>query len=344
MKKRFDELSPFKIVHHDWRRHYPLHVEIDPTSRCNQDCLRCSYKQEIDGARDYIIQHQNSELPLARFRDLVKEFSELGIKAVTFSGGGDPLVYPHLDTVIGDLLRHNICFGVISNLATRKDLAALSRAVWIRVSLDAASAATYNLLHRPANPAAFDLALDNMAALVRLNPMLDLGVNYLLQPENADELLEAGRIVKGLGARYIRYVPAIATDAVDYPRLLADSAPLLEQSKNLIDQDFHVFVIKERFDSLADRRKNYSFCHKQRIHPLIGADGNLYPCCLLKYYRRHVLGSVLHASFREVWNGERRKQWLHCLDVDQCPPCWFDKTNEFMEYLSLENPKHVEFV
>ncbi len=344
MKKKFDELSPYKLVHHDWHRSYPVHIEIDPTAFCNQDCLRCSYKQEIDGARDYIIQHQKSQLPPERFLELIEEFSSLGVRALTFSGGGEPLCYPHIDEVVRATLSAGIKFGIITNLALNINAELLSQAVWIRVSLDAGSAETYNLLHRPGNTGAFDLALNNIQQLTSLNSELDLGVNYIVQPENFGEMFQAAQQVKALGARYIRFVPAIATNAIDYSQYWDEISTQQDRSTQLIDAKFHVFIIKERFQALAAKHKNYSFCRKQQIHPLIGADGQLYPCCLLKYYPQHALGSIHGHTFKEVWDGEQRRHWLDHLDVDQCPPCWFDQTNEFLEYLYTENPKHVDFV
>ena len=95
---------------------------------------------------------------------------------------------------------------------------------------------------------------------------------------------------------------------------------------------------------MKGKEKPYSFCYKQKIHPLIGADGNVYPCCLLKYYDRHVLGNILKESFAAVWEGPKRRAWVQNLNVDECPPCWFDRTNDFIEYMLTKNPRHLEFV
>lgn len=98
-KKRFDELSPYKIIHHDITRRYPIHVEIDPTSAGQQNCLLCSYKQNIDGRRDYIIHRTGASLPYERFEDLIAEFKSIGMRAITLSGGGEPLVYPKIEDI-----------------------------------------------------------------------------------------------------------------------------------------------------------------------------------------------------------------------------------------------------
>lgn len=344
LKKRFDELSPYKMVHHDINARYPIHIEIDPTSTCQQNCLRCSYKQDIDGRRDYIIHREGVSLPYLRFKELISEFKELGMKAITLSGGGEPLMYPHIKDIIQDIFSADLQLGIISNLAVKVDTELLSHSVWIRVSLDAAVMETYNLLHRPSNRKAFDLVLENIRHLSNYRKSLDLGINYLIQPENYKEVYSAALLAKDLGASYIRFVPAIATDVIDYDDLFPKIEKKLQKSLYLIDEKFHVFIIRERLDSLADKRKTYSFCYKQQIHPLLGADGNIYPCCLLKYYPKHVLGSIYHESFKSVWDGETRKAWLNALNVHKCPPCWFDKTNEFIEYMLIDNPKHVDFV
>ncbi|WP_300462900.1 radical SAM protein [Desulfobacula sp.] len=343
-KKKFDELSPFKIIHHNIDQKFPIHVEIDPTSTCQQDCIRCSYKQNIDGKRDYIIHKQNARLPYDKFLDLIDELKTIGIKAITLSGGGEPLIYPKIESIIDHILTSGIQIGVITNLSTKIDTGLLSKAIWVRVSLDAASHKIYETVHRPKNQNAFSLVCENISSIIKKNDSIDLGVNFLIQPENYSEIYDAARLVKKLGAKYIRFAPVIATDHIDYEQLFGECDSLLQKSLSLIDDQFHVFITKERFNSLKKNKKNYSYCYKQKIHPLIGADGNIYPCCLLKYYDRHILGSILNDTFVNVWQGEKRKDWLSKLDVDLCPPCWFDETNLFIEYLLTNNPSHVNFV
>lgn len=345
MKKKFDELSPFKIIHHDMKRVYPIHIEIDPTAFCNHDCVRCSYTQEIDGVRESTIYQQGNKLTLDRFISLVDEFKAIGIRAVTLSGGGEPLSHPEINSMIKAIDQAGIEFGVITNLSLKIDAELLSRAVWVRVSLDAGSTETYAQLHRPPDgEKAFSRVLENMENLRRINPKLDMGVNFIVQPENYNEIFQAARLVKQRLASYIRFVPAITTEKIDYRSIWSEVDRLQKKSLELVDDHFHVFNIKERFDAIENSEKSYSFCYKQQVHPLLGADGNIYPCCLLKYYPKHDLGSVLNRSFKEVWHGEQRKIWLEELDVSKCPSCWFDKTNEFIEYMLDENPKHVNFV
>jgi MoaA/NifB/PqqE/SkfB family radical SAM enzyme len=338
-------LNPYKIVHHDLHRRFPVHIEVDPTAFCNHDCVRCSYTQEIDGPRKETIYQQGHVLNDARFIELLDEFTEIGMRAITFSGGGEPLTHPNINGMLKSVIDHKLEFGVITNLSVAVDMDLLGKATWVRVSLDAATKQTHTFLHRPRGLRQdFDRVTSNICALRKANDQLDIGLNFIIQPENYLEIFDAAALGKELGASYIRFVPAISTTPLDYSKIWGEISQQQEKALSLCTNNFTVQIQKERFSALANSKKNYSSCHKQRIHPLLGADGIIYPCCQLKYYPQHNLGSIYEGSFREVWEGTRRAEWLKALDVSQCPTCWFDKTNELIEYMLMDSPPHVNFV
>ncbi len=338
-------LNPFKIIHHDFNREYPIHIEVDPTAFCNHDCIRCSYTQDIDGAREETIYEQGHKLTLERFLSFIDECKATGLKAITFSGGGEPLSHPEIDQMMQKATDSQIEFGVITNLSVKIDHNILKHAVWVRVSLDAANIDTHTHLHRPkGNRPDFDRVLENITKLRQASPSLDIGVNFIIQPENYHQIFEAAMLVKHLGASYVRFVPAISSVPIDYTTFWPEIEKQQKAARNLADASFMVYTQQERFLALEKKPKNYSFCYKQKIHPLLGADGIIYPCCQLKYYPQHALGNIYKNSFTEIWNGDQRKTWLAALDVQKCPACWFDQTNELIEYMLSENPPHVNFV
>ena len=338
-------LNPFKIIHHDMDRKYPIHIEIDPTAFCNHDCIRCSYTQDIDGERGQTIYQQGHKLALDRFLSFVDECKAVGLKAITFSGGGEPLSHPEIDQMMEKTIESQIEFGVITNLSVKINHDILKYAVWVRVSLDAATTDMHTHLHRPAGDRPdFDRVLENITQMRDASPSLDIGVNFIIQPENYHQIYEAAMLVKHLKASYIRFVPAIASTPIDYFPFWPEIQAQQQAASKLADASFTVYTQKERFIALEKKPKNYSFCYKQKIHPLLGADGIIYPCCQLKYYPQHALGNIYEHSFTQIWDGEQRNAWLAGLDVQKCPACWFDQTNEFIEYMLSETPPHVNFV
>jgi sulfatase maturation enzyme AslB (radical SAM superfamily) len=118
---------------------------------------------------------------------------------------------------------------------------------------------------------------------------------------------------------------------------------LFMKAKKLETKDFRVFIMKERFQDLALQKKTYDVCYFQHFSTCVGADMNLYPCCALKYSKYAVLGNLMKHSFKEIWLGEQRIKWLE-RKATSCPNCWFDRPNEFIEYLLLDNPPHKNFI
>src|SRR3989338_11066289 len=65
----------------------PLHIQFNPTDRCN---LACRFCWQRDIARlDYA-----NEVSAERYRELVREAAALGVRRVTVTGGGEPWMRP----------------------------------------------------------------------------------------------------------------------------------------------------------------------------------------------------------------------------------------------------------
>ena len=66
----------------------PLHIRIKPTNRCNHSCSYCAYRaEELQLGRDMKLQ---DFIPREKMLEIVDDIAAMGVKAVTFSGGGDP--------------------------------------------------------------------------------------------------------------------------------------------------------------------------------------------------------------------------------------------------------------
>ena len=72
----------------------PVHIRIKPTNICNHDCWYCAYHvSDVQlggemGARDV--------MPFEKLNEIADDIIEMGVAAVTFSGGGEPLLYKRL--------------------------------------------------------------------------------------------------------------------------------------------------------------------------------------------------------------------------------------------------------
>lgn len=84
-------------------RDHPVMAHIIPIRRCN---LSCTYCNEYD---DY-----SKPVPTDRMIERLDRLADLGTTIVTFSGG-EPLLHPELDSLIGHLRKRKVISGLITN-------------------------------------------------------------------------------------------------------------------------------------------------------------------------------------------------------------------------------------
>jgi MoaA/NifB/PqqE/SkfB family radical SAM enzyme len=107
---------------------HPLLAHIIPVRRCN---LSCTYCNEYDDFSKPV----SLELMLRR----VDKLAELRTSVITISGG-EPLLHPQLDDIIGRIRRHGMIAGMITNgyLLVAERIDRLNRAglEWLQISID----------------------------------------------------------------------------------------------------------------------------------------------------------------------------------------------------------------
>ena len=93
-----DPYSHYKAAHHRERLDLlrrgeminPVYAEIDLTNACNLDCSFCSYRvgnYSLDQIREF---NPADRLETKRVFELLEEMKKAGVKAIEWSGGGEP--------------------------------------------------------------------------------------------------------------------------------------------------------------------------------------------------------------------------------------------------------------
>ena len=107
---------------------HPLLAHIIPIRRCN---LACTYCNEFDDV--------SQPVPTGEMFQRVDKLAELGTSVVTISGG-EPLLHPQLDHVIGHIRHNGMIAGLITNgyLLVADRIKRLNRAglEWLQISID----------------------------------------------------------------------------------------------------------------------------------------------------------------------------------------------------------------
>jgi radical SAM protein with 4Fe4S-binding SPASM domain len=319
----------------------PIYVRVKPTNRCNHDCFFCVYKASFSGMHELAPDRETdykgavAELTTDKLLEILDDFHVMGVKAVTYSGGGEPLMHNSIVKVMERTLELGIDLSIITNgqLLMGERAEALARAKWVRVSVDYQNAEQM-AKHRNVPPRMFEALLTNLSNFARLkSPTCNLFINYIVHKGNCLGLLEAVHLFKAYGAENIRFSP------MWLPDMRAYHAPIkglveeqLKAAQAVCDDKFSVNTTYDLTSSAHSTQRGYHKCLFMQIVPVIAADGNVYACHNKAYDAKGMVGSLAHQRFDELWFSAETKHFFETLDpaVACCHQCANDEKNILM--------------
>ena len=325
----------------------PIYVRIKPTNRCNQNCYYCHYKNPYLELDQY---QPTDEIEREKMLEIIRDFKDIGVKAVTFSGGGEPLLYPYIEETMESVLESGIDLSIITNgtLLNGKKAEILSRARWVRISQESGCAETYSKI-RGVKGDQFSKLCENIENFVKIkNNDCELGVNFVIGPNNYKEVYQAGKLMQKLGANHIKYTALMSNDAEKMHAPF--KSEVIEQIHRLIDEneaDFRIVNLYESdFDSNAVFGRNYDFCGIKDYVTVIGANSKIYYCHDKAYLSQGEIGDISRKSFKEVWfSDETTQKFLRFNPQQICQHhCVYDDRNELLNHFYGLDDQHINFI
>jgi MoaA/NifB/PqqE/SkfB family radical SAM enzyme len=339
---------------------YPVSVEIDLSNVCPHDCPFCSFGTSTSqGYR----QQNWVTFPPARMLTLLDEMAECGVKSLTFTGGGEPLVHRQAAAIFEKASEH-FEWGLVTNGLLLKGAVAdviARHAKFVRVSLDAGTEETHAYTHGlPEGQFQYHQILDNIRALreksdaVNRDERLVIGASFCVMDQNWRELYQGAKNVKDHGGDYLEVRPTYPTDwrgdgwgkALAPERFESVHVELTHARMHLDDATFRIVGMTDRFSNVAQDKpvKNYQKCRIGDLTTVIGADGRGWHCCVNRGIDYFTYGSFLNGSFREIWDAQARQTMIDGIDISKCPRCRYDPLNETIEHGFIQDKMHANFV
>nr|ACF98210.1 putative Fe-S oxidoreductase [uncultured bacterium 1114] len=327
----------------------PVHVRIKPTNVCNHSCWFCAYRSDAVSLGNGM--NERDRISREKMIEIVADLAAMGVEAVTFSGGGEPLIYPHLVEVIDRLAAGGIRIGALTNGSMLKGKVADAFArhgTWLRVSIDGWDGASY-ARSRSVDEHEFDKVIANLTAFAARGSDCALGASVIVGKANAKHLLDLCGQLKRAGVGHVKIAPCIVRDsAVENDAYHREIEAVVRSEIGLIrgleDERFrvndHYHALGERFDRSEHR------CPMAYLLTIIGADQVVYSCQDKAYTDGGALGSIRDRSFRAFWqSGEARSALAAINPSRDCRHhCVASVKNErILDYLSLD-PEHSRFV
>jgi len=314
----------------------PIYVRVKPTNKCNHRCVYCSYSPDAD--EKCIVSEEinlQDEIPYGKMIEILEDFNEMGVKAVTYSGGGEPLVYPFITDVLRKTLDHGIDLSIITNgqLLNGERAELLAKAKWVRISTDSCTNEMFSLLRKvPDN--FFEKLRENIRNFATIkNPDCELGINFIVCRENSEFVYESAKLFKELGANNIRFTPVYRPDDFwgYHEQFKQKIVEQIERAKEeLTDDNFRIYDnYGDAFILSGVKERKYPRCFIMQIVPVIGADSRVYFCHDKTYTKSGRLGSIKDKSFKELWFSKEAAEKLNNFDPKEgCQHhCTYDSRN-----------------
>jgi len=307
----------------------PVTIEIDPSNACNHSCPFCIsghlHLNKFKGTELF----NRTMLKKKFFKNLVDDLMSMNIEAINWTGGGEPTMNPALGEMIRLINKNSkIQMGMFSNGTMFERFNLFETIVnclsWIRISMDAGNADSYDKLRVTNKTTNFDLVVKNILALIetkkRLKSNITIGVGFVVTKENYNEIIDFSNLFKDTEVDYCQFKPEIIQierdESIDKSKeqissdfWLKEVLTKLNEAKNILGDKYecNAYKIDDLIIDVKNYGRNYKQCLGSQLQPCVGADGNVYVCTNHRGHKKYSYGSIYEKSFKEIWNDIQKR-------------------------------------
>lgn len=300
MENRFN--PQLKLTRHEEFARYlnggkvmPINVEISPTGRCNASCEECFYRNQKD----------QTDLNIGVLETLILEMEKSRVQAVSWTGGGEPTMYPQFWKAVRFLrMNTRICQGLFTNgLKVNYDPSLMD---WIRVSC---SNKGFNK--------------ENLKLLRDKCRTVGLCLNW---KGDKFQLGETLLLAEELNLDYVQIRPALKRGG----ELTQIEPPKVEHP---------LLIISDYKFQEARKKRDYAFCEGYHFVPFVWQDGDIDTCGYMRKRKEYNLGNIYEDKFADIM--ERAPKQVKV--SEDCQTCC--KNHEINKLISIAREiKDKEFV
>lgn len=362
-----DAYSALKFLHHPsqvedlrtGRQPIPVQVQLVISDLCNENCSFCSYRADGYTSNQLFAIVENGErnsnpnrmILYDKVCEILDDCKKMGVKAIQITGGGEPTVHPDHARIFQDVLSCGMDLALVTNGVILKPEAVdvLTAAKWVRISIDAAYQHTYSSM-REVSGETFERVWRNVEILVdakrKARSDVVIGLGFVVTRENYSQIQPFVLRAKNSGVDNVRISAVFQSDDERYfDSFYASALDYCRFAREAQTDSFTVYDnFGERLEDLKQHNPDYSFCGYQHFNTYIGADLNVYRCCVYAYNDRGILGSIKDQRFRELWESQGKRDRMENFDARGCERCQFNAKNRAINYAIQIKPEHVNFV
>jgi len=292
-------------------------------------------------------------IPYEKCLEIIDDCADMGVKALQFTGGGEPTVHPKHKEIFQYTIDRGLDLALVSNGTVMREGVPeiLAKGKWARFSVDAGNATSYSKI-REVPEKYFQRTLDNIKKVVDArakepNSELVIGIGFVVTKDNWREIYEGVETFSKLGVDNARISAVFTPEDFDYHKNIYEDAKILtiQAKKDFETEKFKVFnLFGDRISDLQHQSPDYEFCPYMHLNTYIGGDLKVYTCCNNAYNDHGEMGSLENQRFIDYWLSQQKVKKYSKFKASSCERCMFNNKNRFINYMIEDNPVHVNYI
>ena len=314
----------------------PVLVEFDPSNACNHGCYFCISSYIHLPESKELETFNRSIMSKKMIMDTVKDLVDMKVRAINWTGGGEPTLNPNLKYAIEYVGQNSdIKMGMFTNgtLVDKFDMfeTRVDNMTWVRFSVDCGTEKTFNWIRRPGKGQDWNKMHSNLQKLIEVNnskgKKIDISTGMVITPDTYKEIVDFAKTFVDYDLTYCQYKPEVVNREREggvqrESKFWNDEVkPRLEEAKSILGDKYQIngYHLDDLADDPSILGRNYKKCLGSQISPCIGADGHVYVCPNHRGYKQYSYGSLQEKSFKEIWNDiYKRKEVMNQIDNVEC--------------------------
>ena len=308
----------------------PFTLDISPTDWCNLKCRSCWMRDPVYGEEF----HSEYQLSDERLLSLINEASQLGVRHVEITGGGEPLMRREVVLEMMRLIKEKGMEGSMTTNGTMFDehsIRAIVDCGWDRItfSVDGADAKTNDWLRpfKAEESSPFERITEGLRMFQRIKKEKGvdkpkISFNVVLSKGNAHYLSNVIQLAAEHGVKAVNFEPmTIHSKLGKELRLFEQDVKAMQheikQAQRLAD-DSDMYTNVSRFveSALVTKKNEMSKVYEQDVpskegfaaipcfepwyHLVVKTDGSVGPCCVFE----DKAVNVKTMGLKEIWKGQ----------------------------------------
>ena len=299
----------------------------------------------------------------------IRDMADYGVSAICLEGTGEPLLHKTTPEAVKLGFDLGVDMSMLSNGAclNEKNIPILvDNLTFLRFTINGTDTESYSQIQRPLRSEDWDRVRDNLENYANYRRKhggqtnngagSSIGVYTIISEQSIPNLVKWVKEVKDRGADYIIIKPAgkamanrPAPNRVGKETNTQKLYETLLEVNSLNSDDFKVQCRMDLFDDPEEcYSKEYSVCYGLPFACCIDGDGSVYGCNWYWQDDDFRYGNLNEASFKEIWEGDRKKNIIDAVQnstelpsgrtfsLEKCGACRQDQINRTL--WNLKNP------